>query len=579
MAKHYKYKAFISYAHRDKAFAEWLHKKIERYRIPKSLRKIYPHLPKTLKRTIFRDEEELAGTSDLSATLKIVLQDSEKLIVICSSASVASQWVEKEILYFKTFSSEEKILSVLKQGDPEEILPKVLQGEPLAIDMKKKRKNQLLKVIATLLEVDFADLWLREVREARKRFVLGSLAVITFIFMTIYLYVQSVAISSNTALEKINKEILVLTYESKKLDLSEEKRYQIGQRLKILEETKQAKEQTLKWFGMLKSSLVTKAQEVYNQEGAQSALVILESIESHAEDERYAKKNILRAKLYIEIGAYEEADRFYKKAVLVDDAYENVYDYALFLMKQNQLTKAKRFFDKLKNYKLSELERASVLNRLGIIYRQSKQFQKAQKVYQEALVLREKLSRQNPKRYKNDLAWTYNNLGILYQHNQQFGLAEKNHLKALELRKALMQEQGDQYHYVVSCSMHNLGELYRRSNHIEKAERYLHEVLEIRRVLFKQNPKKLTAPLASTLHQLATLYDHVNKVQASEKIYIEALTLRRLLVKNNPEAYKFVLADTLTALVKLYRKIGKPENANRLQNELKLLEIGERHET
>jgi len=55
----YKYQAFISYSHRDKAFAKWLHKRIENYKIPKSLREKYPNLPKDLKRSLFRDEEEL----------------------------------------------------------------------------------------------------------------------------------------------------------------------------------------------------------------------------------------------------------------------------------------------------------------------------------------------------------------------------------------------------------------------------------------------------------------------------------------------------------------------------------------
>jgi len=52
------YKAFISYSHEDEEFGSWLHKQLERYKIPKRLREDYPHLPKTLY-PIFRDRYEL----------------------------------------------------------------------------------------------------------------------------------------------------------------------------------------------------------------------------------------------------------------------------------------------------------------------------------------------------------------------------------------------------------------------------------------------------------------------------------------------------------------------------------------
>jgi len=52
------YKAFISYSHDNEEFGAWLHKQLERYKIPKRLREDYPHLPKTLY-PIFRDRYEL----------------------------------------------------------------------------------------------------------------------------------------------------------------------------------------------------------------------------------------------------------------------------------------------------------------------------------------------------------------------------------------------------------------------------------------------------------------------------------------------------------------------------------------
>ena len=67
----FKYRAFISYSHRDERRASWLHKSIEGYRVPKPLigqpsrdgaipSKLFP---------VFRDRDELASSPDLSTSL------------------------------------------------------------------------------------------------------------------------------------------------------------------------------------------------------------------------------------------------------------------------------------------------------------------------------------------------------------------------------------------------------------------------------------------------------------------------------------------------------------------------------
>jgi len=191
----YKYKAFVSYSHQDQKFAKWLHRKIENYKIPKSLRQKYPNLPKNLKRTLFIDDEELPTASALPDNLSNAMESSELLIVLCSPSATQSYWVDKEITYFKQHHGEGKVLAVLKEGEPNatyssvydntlEAFPKSLRyalnnegeltkerTEPLAADARKRsqRKKALIKLIAGILKVDFADLWEREKREARKR--------------------------------------------------------------------------------------------------------------------------------------------------------------------------------------------------------------------------------------------------------------------------------------------------------------------------------------------------------------------------------------------------------------------------
>jgi len=67
------YKAFISYSHDNEEFGAWLHKQLERYKIPKRLREDYPHLPKTLY-PIFRDRYELNAGDDLGVEISKALE-------------------------------------------------------------------------------------------------------------------------------------------------------------------------------------------------------------------------------------------------------------------------------------------------------------------------------------------------------------------------------------------------------------------------------------------------------------------------------------------------------------------------
>ena len=143
----------------------------------------------------------------LGDNLKYALDNSEKLIVICSSHSVASKWVNEEIRYFKEVHGEFSVLAILKSGEPkastssvsdasQEAFPKSLlykvdengkltdeETEPLAGEARSYwgREMALMKLIAGILGVDFADLWEREKVEARKRWTIKIFFTLMFL--------------------------------------------------------------------------------------------------------------------------------------------------------------------------------------------------------------------------------------------------------------------------------------------------------------------------------------------------------------------------------------------------------------
>ena len=176
-----KYRAFISYSHRDAGWASWLHRSLERYRPPKALIGTVTsqgEVPKRLS-PVFKDREELPSATDLGGLINAALAGSAAQIVICSPQAAKSKWVNEEILAFKRLGREDKILCIIVGGEPnatdmrgreaEECFPPALRfrlgsdgnlsavrTEPIAADArpgKDGKSNAKLKLISGLLGV------------------------------------------------------------------------------------------------------------------------------------------------------------------------------------------------------------------------------------------------------------------------------------------------------------------------------------------------------------------------------------------------------------------------------------------
>jgi MTH538 TIR-like domain (DUF1863) len=115
-----KYRAFISYSHRDSGWASWLHSSLEKYRPPKSLIgtvTVRGEVPKRIA-PIFRDRDELPSATDLGSLINAALAESACQIVICSPQAAQSKWVNEEILAFKRLGREDRIFCLIVGGEP-----------------------------------------------------------------------------------------------------------------------------------------------------------------------------------------------------------------------------------------------------------------------------------------------------------------------------------------------------------------------------------------------------------------------------------------------------------------------------
>jgi len=215
-----RYFAFLSYSHKDSELADWLHRELERFRVPSTLvGRITEHgaIPRRLT-PIFRDERELAAANDLGDEIEDALANSQFLIVLCSPHAARSRWTNAEIDAFKRSRPDGCVLAVIASGEPfasdfagreeEECFPPALRhrydrlgrptakrAEPLAADLRgtsEARRTGFFKLVAGMLGVGLDDLVQREATQRQRRLAFVASASLAGMLVAVLLAVTAI---------------------------------------------------------------------------------------------------------------------------------------------------------------------------------------------------------------------------------------------------------------------------------------------------------------------------------------------------------------------------------------------------
>ena len=218
------YKAFISYRHLplDMDVAKKVHRAIEHFVLPRALRK------DGCRRLgyVFRDEDELPISGELTENIRLALENSEYLIVICTPETSKSTWVLKEIDTFLSLRDHSHVLLVLADGTPAESFPRALtelrdesgavigEYEPLAANLvaptpyarNRRFKTEILRILAALVGCSFDELYQRERRYQRRRtgLLLSLAALVAAVFIGVLLN-RNAEISRQLRQSRINE--------------------------------------------------------------------------------------------------------------------------------------------------------------------------------------------------------------------------------------------------------------------------------------------------------------------------------------------------------------------------------------
>ena len=224
--KDVKYDAFISYRHSefDSFVVENLHKKLESFKLPKSvLHKVKNG--RTRINRVFRDVDELPLADNLSEPINDALRNSDYLITVCTPRYPESRWCMKEIEVFLQTHTRDHILVVLAEDEPVNSFPEILtleevetvdekgekviirrELEPLAADTRGENRKEVLKAMdtaviklaAAMFGLNFDDLRQRQREQKIRR--------MAAVFGSIGAAVLGFAIFATSALIKISKQ-------------------------------------------------------------------------------------------------------------------------------------------------------------------------------------------------------------------------------------------------------------------------------------------------------------------------------------------------------------------------------------
>lgn len=205
----FRYWAFISYSHRDKAWGSWLHRALESYRVPQRLVGLpiaAGTVPARLN-PVFRDRDELPTATDLGRSVAEALRQSWCLIVVCSPAAAQSRWVNEEVRQFQRLGRADRIYCLIVDEPasaacfPAALCEPTLDGvatvEPIAADARRSgdgKSHARLKLVAGILGVNYDRLVQRDQHRSHLRMVaITAAAVLALAVLTVF---TVVAISS-----------------------------------------------------------------------------------------------------------------------------------------------------------------------------------------------------------------------------------------------------------------------------------------------------------------------------------------------------------------------------------------------
>jgi tetratricopeptide (TPR) repeat protein len=191
-------------------------------------------------------------------------------------------------------------------------------------------------------------------------------------------------------------------------------------------------------------------------------------------------------------------------------------------------------------------EASNQYNKLGVVYTQMKDYDKALPAFETALAIKRKRYKQNAA----GITIVVTNLGELYRRKKDWAKAEQLHLEAITDKEL---EFGPD-HPTLIASLNDLALVFRDEKKLDEAIPHLTRAMELAR---KGTHEGAKVELATTMHNMAEIHAGKGQLDQALPLYTEALEIRR---KELGADHPYV-AETLNSYANLLIAMGKFEDA------------------
>jgi tetratricopeptide (TPR) repeat protein len=179
-------------------------------------------------------------------------------------------------------------------------------------------------------------------------------------------------------------------------------------------------------------------------------------------------------------------------------------------------------------------------NKLGDVYGERGESQRALEYYQKSLEIAERLYEAEPHRadLARDLSVSYNKLGDVYGERGESQRALEYYQKSLEIAERLYETEPHRADLArdLSVSYERMGDVYRAAGESQRALEYYQKSLELRERLYEAEPHRadLARDLSVSYNKLGDVYGERGESQRALEYYQKSLELRERLYEAEP---------------------------------------------
>ena len=206
-------------------------------------------------------------------------------------------------------------------------------------------------------------------------------------------------------------------------------------------------------------------------------------------------------------------------------------------------------------------------NGSGLLFSDCGMKTKAEEAYKKAIEIRKRLVKNGFTKFVPDLADSYNNAGIFYNEHQEPEKAEKYYKKAIEIYEELAEAAPGNFEPYLAQIYNNVGVFYNDRQNRNEAEKYYKKAINLREKLARENPERFEPDLSQTYNNIGVLYSRFGREDEAEKYYLKTIEIRKRLVKTKPEIFEPYLADVYNNIGTLYYSKKNYEDAEKYYKE------------